>query len=374
MVRLKTGTRLSWPICHGSFIWSVVLMQTFPPGRSGKWRTWYEVRTLFLSPSKIGSFFGCFFYFIFSVSTNSIFEYLNNALFSFFFNPFLSLDFSLLLCAVFSYAGAFNGDLSAWRVGELMTMNGSTYTLSLPLHQVGGFFGCFYFPFFFLWQHWFYFWTQCSLLLFLQPHFLSLNFSLLLLWCSVSKCWCLQWWSLDLAGRGSDDHGIQYVHSFLPPLWLLLFSHLLSVAALILFLNTMLSPLFFNIFILGLFLVAALVQCFWVLVPSMVISPHGRSEKWRAWVTVCTVFFFPLQVAFALILFFFFQPIFILGLFICCCGTCTVFQAAVAFNGNLSTWQVGEVTTMAYSTYTLSPPFTSFFGCFYIPFFFLWQH
>ena len=37
----------------------------------------------------------------------------------------------------------------------------------------------------------------------------------------------------------------------------------------------------------------------------------------------------------------------------CCCGA--VFYNAGAFNGDLSQWDVGKVTTMINSTYTLSP-------------------
>ena len=98
-----------------------------PPGRSGKWRTWHTVRTLFFSLSKIGSFFGCFF------TPPALILFLYNALL-FFFTHFLSLDVSLLL------------------------------------------------------------------------------------WCSVWPCLCLQWWSLHMEGRESDDHATKYVHSF-PPLY-----------------------------------------------------------------------------------------------------------------------------------------------------------
>ena len=47
-----------------------------------------------------------------------------------------------------------------------------------------------------------------------------------------------------------------------------------------------------------------------------------------------------------------------------CCGA--VFQSAISFNGDLSTWEVGKVTTMAFSTYTLLPPsprLVFFWGC-----------
>jgi surface protein len=109
---------------------------------------------------------------------------------------------------VFRYAGAFNGDLSKWQVGEVTTMEASTYTLSPPLQD-----------------------------------------------------------RVDLAAS---------------------ISLLLSVAALILFLNNVLSS-------------------------------------------------------------FFFQPIFILGLFfVVVCGA--VFRNAHDFNGDLSTWDVGGVTNMISST------------------------
>ena len=66
-------------------------------------------------------------------------------------------------------------------------------------------------------------------------------------------------------------------------------------------------------------------------------------------------FFLLLSVA-ALILFlnnalssFFFQTHFYPRTFLCCCGA--VFYNAVAFNGDLSTWDVGKVTIMDTSTF-----------------------
>ena len=53
-------------------------------------------------------------------------------------------------------------------------------------------------------------------------------------------------------------------------------------------------------------------------------------------------------------LLFLFPTHFYLSTFRCCCGA--VFYDAGDFNGDLSTWQVGKVTTMRESTYTLSPP------------------
>jgi surface protein len=77
------------------------------------------------------------------------------------------------------------------------------------------------------------------------------------------------------------------------------------------------------------------------------------------------------------LLFFFpthFDPWTFLG---CCCGA--VFSEAGGFNGDLSTWQVGKVTSMNHSTYSL-PPHTPRSGLFYtcigcsFPPLFLWQH
>ena len=48
-----------------------------------------------------------------------------------------------------------------------------------------------------------------------------------------------------------------------------------------------------------------------------------------------------------------------------------VFAGARYFNGDLSSWEVGKVTNMGESTYTLSPPSPRsgfFFGCFFFPF------
>ena len=51
---------------------------------------------------------------------------------------------------------------------------------------------------------------------------------------------------------------------------------------------------------------------------------------------------------FVLSLILFYPPIFIIGHFCCCYGV--VFLDAGAFNGDLSAWDVGEVTTMGIST------------------------
>jgi surface protein len=56
---------------------------------------------------------------------------------------------------VFYGKSSFNANISAWQVGKVTTMYRSKYTLLSPLQvsKIGSLFGCFYFPFFFLWQH-----------------------------------------------------------------------------------------------------------------------------------------------------------------------------------------------------------------------------
>ena len=70
---------------------------------------------------------------------------------------------------------------------------------------------------------------------------------------------------------------------------------------------------------------------------------------------------FPLLLSVALILFlnnalssFCFPTHFYPWTFLCCCGA--VFAVALAFNGDISTWQVGKVTDMYASTFTLPLP------------------
>ena len=121
--------------------------------------------------AKVGSFFWVLLSFS---STNYIFE--QCSLLFFFQSIFILGLFFFAVCAVFRYAGAFNGDLSTWQVGKVMSMKNSTYTL-LPF------------------QDWVYFWLSISflhsvaaLILFLNNAlssffsnpFLSLYFSLLL--------------------------------------------------------------------------------------------------------------------------------------------------------------------------------------------------
>ena len=53
-----------------------------------------------------------------------------------------------------------------------------------------------------------------------------------------------------------------------------------------------------------------------------------------------------------------------------------VFSGKSTFNADISKWQVGQVTTMDGSTYTLPPSLQDrvFFWLLLLPFFFLWQH
>ena len=55
-------------------------------------------------------------------------------------------------------------------------------------------------------------------------------------------------------------------------------------------------------------------------------------------------------ILFQSFLLFFFKTHFYPWTFLCCCGA--VFNTAVAFNGDLSAWDVGQVTSMQSSTYT----------------------
>ena len=126
---------------------------------------------------------------------------------------------------------------------------------------------------------------------FISNPFLSLVFFFFAVWCSVYVCWWLQWWPFQMAGRESNDHACKYVQSHLVFFWLFLFSLLLSAPALILFLNNALSSSFSNpIFYRWTFLCCCVAQCFTMLMPSMVISPNGRSGKWRPCIIVRTLF------------------------------------------------------------------------------------
>ena len=112
------------------------------------------------------------------LSVAALILFLNNALSSFSFpTHFYRWTFLCCCCgAVFYEAAAFNGNLSKWKVGEVTNMYRSTcFLLSCP------FLSCTYSIF-----------EQCSLLSFFSTPFLSLDFSLLLLWCSVWQCWFLQ--------------------------------------------------------------------------------------------------------------------------------------------------------------------------------------
>jgi hypothetical protein len=67
---------------------------------------------------------------------------------------------------------------------------------------------------------------------------------------------------------------------------------------------------------------------------------------------------------------FFLLPFLSLDFSLLLCGA--VFHTAGAFNGDLSAWDVGKVTTMLSSTYTLFSSYLSlqiefFFGCFFFP-------
>jgi len=127
-----------------------------------------------------------------------------NDLCSFFstLNPYFHWTVHCCCHAVFKMAGVFNGDLSKWDVGNVVNIFWSMYILFAPSPGLFFIFSCCLF---------------CALILvlyntcMLSSHFFSNPFL-----SSVWPCVCLQWWSLRLAGRESDEHGIKYVHSFPP--------------------------------------------------------------------------------------------------------------------------------------------------------------
>jgi surface protein len=215
----------------------------------------------------------------------------------FFSTHFYPWTFLCCCGAVFYKAGDFNGDLSTWQVGEVTTMFDSTYTLSSPLLDR---------VFFWLLLH-----VYSPLLFFFFPtHFYPWTFV-----CCYGAVFNhagafngdLSTWKVE---KVTNMQASTYILSPLSLIGSFFGSLFLFAAALILFLNNALSS------------------------------------------------------------FFHFYP----WTFLCCCAA--VFQYARAFNGDLSAWLVGKVTTMAYSTFTLSPlsKIESLFWLLLFPFFFLWQH
>ena len=110
----------------------------------------------------------------------------------FLFSFFVGLSFfPSVVHTVFSSAGAFNGDLSAWNVGAVTNMQQSKYALAVPLALSPDrvlFWGLLFFLFSFFW---------CALMFYnVDPYFLSSLFLPLgLLFFpvvhSVFFCWCL---------------------------------------------------------------------------------------------------------------------------------------------------------------------------------------
>jgi hypothetical protein len=82
-------------------------------------------------------------------------------------NTSLVTDMSM----VFYQKTTFNANISAWQVGKVTTMVGSTYTLFSPLSKIGSVFGYFSFPSFFVFAL-----IIFSLLFFFQPHFYRWTF------------------------------------------------------------------------------------------------------------------------------------------------------------------------------------------------------
>jgi hypothetical protein len=194
---------------------------------------------------------------------------------------------------VFLGAGDFNGDISTWKVGEVTTMEASTYTLSPPLQDRVLFLAVSFFPFSSFCAY-----TDSilnnALSSFFSNPFLSLDFSLLL--CAV----------FEGAGGFNGDLSKWQVGKV-----------------------TLMDASTYTL--------------------SFPLSPRSG--------LILTVSFFLLpflSLDFALLL----------------CGA--VFHTAGAFNGDLSAWDVGTVTRMDASTCTLffsnpSLQIVFFFGCFFFP-------
>jgi hypothetical protein len=103
------------------------------------------------------------------------------------YGPIEDWNTSLVTDMSYLFAGksTFNANISAWQVGKVTTMKWSTYhSLPAPSPRSGLFFCFLLFPFFPS-KNTNSIFVQCSLLFFFHPHFLFLDFSLLL-WCSVS--------------------------------------------------------------------------------------------------------------------------------------------------------------------------------------------
>ena len=91
-----------------------------------------------------------------------------------------------------------------------------------------------------------------------------------------------------MAGRGSDAYGWKYVHSFPSPRLGPFLGYFFFPSSFCGSTNSILNNALFSFFFPTHFY--PVVQCFPMLVPSTVISPHGRSGKWLTCHGVRTLF------------------------------------------------------------------------------------
>jgi surface protein len=170
---------------------------------------------------------------------------------------------------VFYNAGDFNGDLSKWQVGKVTNVQSSTYSPPPPL-QDRVFFWLFLFSFFFV----------SALILFLNNALPSFFFNHFYPWTFLCCCGAVFYKAGAFNGNLSTWQVGKVTNMGYSTYTLGCFYFPSSFCGSTNSIFTMLSPLFVfqPIFILGLFFVAVL-QCFNMLVPSMVISPHGWSGK-----------------------------------------------------------------------------------------------
>ena len=179
-----------------------------------------------------------------------------------FFTHFYTWTFLCCCCgAVFQSANAFNGDLSKWQVGKVVTMRGSTYTFP-RLSTRSGLFSASFFSFLFF---------CLALILFLNNYALSSFLCGAVFYDAVAFNGDLSIWQV---GNVTTMQKSTYMYMY--PLSLSSFCVSTTCTC-----NKQRSLLFLFLtyFTCWTFLCCCVVQCLNLLLSSMVISPHGTSGK-----------------------------------------------------------------------------------------------